>query len=212
MRTGPYVRLAQLARPTARVGTGFRCGQRAGEKMERNATFGVYRTRDQVEDAVNELRTNAFRSQDISVLFPDNVGTKDFAPEKHVKATERASHALVGRTLQWLVGVAPLDVPGAGSFIAAGPIISVMTGAGVGTPPNGLTEGLIGLGIPEYEARRYEALVKSGSILLTVHADDSDWALLAKAILERTGAEVVASTTEQKTDSAGSERLAPDPS
>ena len=52
------------------------------------------------------------------------------------------------------------------------------------------------MGIPEYEAKRYEGRVKDGGILLSVHSDDSQWTKKAKEILERTGAEDVSSTGE----------------
>ena len=60
----------------------------------------------------------------------------------------------------------------------------------------GLTGALIGMGIPEYVAKRYEGRVKDGGILLSVHSDDSVWTKRAKEILERTGAEDVSSTGE----------------
>jgi hypothetical protein len=62
------------------------------------------------------------------------------------------------------------------------------------------------MGIPEYEAKRYEGRVKDGGILLSVHCDDSSWTKRAKAILERTGAEDVSSTGEASSDYAKSDR------
>jgi hypothetical protein len=56
------------------------------------------------------------------------------------------------------------------------------------------------MGIPEYEAKRYEGRVKEGGILLSVHCDDSKWVKRAKEILEQTGAEDVSSTGETKGD------------
>ena len=61
------------------------------------------------------------------------------------------------------------------------------------------------MGIPEFEAKRYEGKVKSGNILISVHSDDSVWTKLAEDVLHRTGAEDVASTADtpgelQKTD------------
>jgi hypothetical protein len=75
------------------------------------AVFGIYRTREDVEVAVDELRDSGFRSTDISVLFPENVGTKDFAHEKHTKAPEgtaagAGTGALVGGMLGWLAVMA----------------------------------------------------------------------------------------------------------
>src|SRR6202008_372545 len=85
-----------------------------------------------------------------------------------------------------------------GPFIAAGPIMAALAGAGVGGAAGGLTGALVGMGIPEYEAKRYEGRVKDGGILLSAHSDDSQWTKRAKEILERTGAEDVASTGEAK--------------
>jgi len=59
-----------------------------------------------------------------------------------------------------------------------------------------LTGGLIGLGIPEYEAKRYEGRLSQGGVLLSVHCDTSEEIDRAKAILEVTGAEDISSTSE----------------
>jgi hypothetical protein len=85
-------------------------------------------------------------------------------------------------------------------LIAAGPIVAALTGVGVGGALGGITGALVGMGIPEYEAKRYEGRVKEGGILLSVHSDNSDWTRKAKDILERTGAEDVSSTGEANAD------------
>src|ERR1035441_7003190 len=89
-----------------------------------------------------------------------------------------------------------LAIPGLGPFIAAGPIMGLLAGAGAGGAVGGVAGALIGMGIPEYEAKRYEGRVKSGGILLSVHSDNSDWTKRAKEILERTGAQDISSTGE----------------
>ena len=169
------------------------------------AVFGIYRDRTGVENAVDVLRQENFRNTDISVLFPENQGTKDFAHEKNTKAPEGAatgasSGAVIGGTLGWLTGIGALAIPGLGPFIAAGPIVAALAGVGVGGAIGGITGALIGMGIPEYEAKRYEGRVKEGGILLSVHCDDSDWTKRAKEILERTGAQDVSSTGEAGAD------------
>jgi len=158
-----------------------------------------------VENAVDVLRQENFRNTDISVLFPENQGTKDFAHEKNTKAPEGAatgasSGAVIGGTLGWLTGIGALAIPGLGPFIAAGPIVAALAGVGVGGAIGGITGALIGMGIPEYEAKRYEGRVKEGGILLSVHCDDSNWTKRAKEILERTGAQDVSSTGEAGAD------------
>jgi len=178
------------------------------------AAFGIYTTRAGVENAVDALRAEGFRNTDISVLFPYNEGTKDFAHEKGTKAPEGAATgagtgAVVGGALGWLVGIGSLAIPGLGPFIAAGPIMAALAGAGVGGAVGGLAGALIGLGIPEYEAKRYEGRVKTGGILLSVHCDDSEWTKKAKKLLERTGAEDVSSTGEATADYGQSDKPRP---
>jgi hypothetical protein len=161
--------------------------------------------------AVDHLRAAGFRAQDISILFPDNVGTKDLGHEKHSKAPEgtaagATSGAVIGGTLGWLVGIGALAIPGLGPLIAAGPLMAALSGAAVGGAVGGLTGALIGMGIPEYEAKRYEGLIKDGGILLSVHSDSHEWTKRAKDILENTGATEVASTSEAKGDYANANR------
>jgi len=110
-----------------------------------------------------------------------------------------------------LVGIGALAIPGVGPFIAAGPIVAALAGAGAVGALGGLTGALIGAGIPEYEAKRYEGRIKEGGILLSVHCDSSEWTKKAKEILERTGAQDVASAGEAHADFEKSDRPIPYP-
>jgi hypothetical protein len=169
------------------------------------AVFGIYPSLTSVEIAVDELKSAGFRSSDISVLFPESAGTRDFAHEKSTKAPEGASAgagtgAVLGGALGWLIGIGALAIPGVGPFIAAGPIVAALAGAGVGGTMGGIAGALIGIGIPEYEAKRYEGQVKNGGILLSVHSDTSERTRRAKESLRRTGAQDIASTAEAAAD------------
>jgi len=178
------------------------------------AVFGIYRTQTEAESGVNALKAAGFRNTDISALFPENEGTKDFAHKKDTKAPEGATTgagtgALLGGGLGWLAGIGALAIPGLGPFIAAGPIMAALAGAGVGGAVGGLTGALVGMGIPEYEAVRYEGRVKKGGILLSVHSDNSEWTKRAKEILERTGAEEGSSSGEASADFAKTDKPMP---
>jgi hypothetical protein len=169
------------------------------------AAFGIYQTQADVEYAVDSLRAEGFRNTDVSVLFPENKGSKDFAVEKNTKAPEgtaagATTGVVVGGVLGWLVGIGVLAIPGIGPFIAAGPVVAALAGVGVGGAVGGIAGALIGMGIPEYEAKRYEGRIKEGGILLSVHCDDRNWIKKAKEILERTGAQDVASAGEAAAD------------
>jgi len=174
------------------------------------AVFGIYSSYATVEGGVDALRAAGFSNADISVLFPESAGSRDFAHEKNTKAPEGATTGagtgiVLGGAMGWLLGIGALAIPGLGPFIAAGPIMAALAGAGVGGTVGGVAGALIGMGIPEYEAKRYEGRVKDGGILLSVHSDNSDWTKRAKEILKHTGAQDISSTGE-----AGSDDTAPD--
>jgi len=163
--------------------------------------FGLFDTRNEIEAAIDGLRTEGFRESDISALLPDAQSTKEVAHEKHTKAPEgalvgAATGGVVGGTLGLLAGIGALAIPGLGPFIAAGPIMATLAGAGAGGAVGTLTGTLVGLGIPEYEAKRYESFLNKGGALLAVHADDKEWAQRAQAALKRYGAKDVDKTSE----------------
>ena len=175
------------------------------------AAFGIYPDQTSVSEAVDALKHAGFRNTDISVLFPENAGSKDFGHEKHTKAPEGAvagasSGAIIGGALGWLAGIGALAIPGIGPFVAAGPILAVLSGIGVGGTVGGFTGALIGVGIPEYEAKRYEGRIRNGGILLSVHCDNSDWVKRAKEVLEHTGANDISTSSEAKADYAVTEK------
>ena len=170
-------------------------------KNKKIAVFGLFETRAELETAINALLSEGFRDRDISALLPDVNSTKQVAHEKHTKAPEGAfvgatAGGAVGGALGLLAGLGAIAIPGIGPFIAAGPIMALLAGAGVGGAVGTLAGSLVGLGIPEYEAKRYESFINAGGALLSVHADDSDWAKRAKRTLDRTGAKSVDKTSE----------------
>lgn len=87
--------------------------------------------------------------------------------------------------------------------------MGMLSGVGVGGAVGGVTGALIGAGMSEYEAKRYEGRVKSGGALLSVHCDSSDWTKRAKAILQETGAEDISSAGEASADFAASDKPKP---
>jgi hypothetical protein len=170
--------------------------------MSKNkVVIGIVDSEVQAENIVQQLTSSGFPSTDISAIFPDRHGTKDFAHEHNTKAPEGAvagatGGGLVGGTLGLLAGIGALAIPGLGPFIAAGPLMAALSGAAAGAAVGGVTGALIGLGIPEIEAKLYEGKLRGGNILLAVHVDSSDEDKRAKMILERGGAKDVSSTSE----------------
>lgn len=167
----------------------------------KKAVFGIVKTENQAINIANQLQAAGFSPNDISVLFPDRTGTRDFAHEQHTKAPEGAAAgagtgAVLGGALGWMVGIGSLAIPGLGPFIAAGPIMAALAGAGAGAAAGGLAGALIGMGIPELEAKQYEGKIKNGNILLSVHAEDGKQVTRAKEILKNGGADDISYTGE----------------
>ncbi len=170
--------------------------------MKNIAVFGIYPTRQDVYAAIDELKAAGFSNQSVSVLFPDHSESQNLAHEKSTKAPEGAatgatSGIVVGGALGWLAGVGAIAIPGVGPLIAAGPILAMLAGSGIGGTVAGIAGGLIGMGIPEYEAKRYEGFVKDGGILISVHTDTSAKRDKAKEVLKQTGARDISSTREE---------------
>jgi hypothetical protein len=166
------------------------------------AVFCIATTYEQAETIVDNLKQSGFLNNNISVLLPDNEGTRDFAHEKNTKAPEGAvtgagTGGVLGGVLGWLAGIGSLAIPGIGPFVAAGPIMAALGGAAVGATVGGLTGALVGLGIPEYEAKQYEGKLRQGNILISVHSENSTETDKAKKIFETAGAQDIASATEK---------------
>jgi hypothetical protein len=175
--------------------------------MANKAVFGIATSEEQAERIANQLKAAGFSGNDISVLFPDKTGTRDFAHEQNTKAPEGAATGagaggLLGGGLGWLVGIGALAIPGVGPFIAAGPIMAALAGAAVGAAAGGLTGSLVGLGIPEYEAKQYEGKILKGNVLISVHTEDSKEVDKAKEIFKREGAQDISYTGESSVKAA----------
>ena len=175
------------------------------------AVFAIYSTRAGAEHAAEMLLSSGFSTSDISVLLPENLGSKEMGTEKSTKAPEgtaagAGTGAVIGGTLGLLAGIGALAIPGIGSLIAAGPIVATLAGLGVGGTVGGITGALIGLGIPEFEAKRYEGRMQRGGILLSVHCETSEEIKRAKSVLEATRAEDVSSTSESSSNVDKNER------
>jgi hypothetical protein len=167
----------------------------------KKAVIGIARSRVQAETIVDHLMRNGFAAHDISVLLPDKQGTRDFAHEHNTKAPEGAvagagTGGVLGGTLGLLAGIGTLAIPGAGPFIAAGPLLAALSGAAAGAAAGGVIGALIGMGIPELEAKVYAGKLSGGNVLVAVHVENADQQKTAIEALKAAGAERVDTTAE----------------
>ena len=169
--------------------------------MKHTAVFATFRDRPHTEAAVKALVEGGFPEEDIAVLLAENVGTSDFAHERHSKAPEgtaagAGAGAIIGGALGLLAGLGTIVLPTVGQFLVASPVFDALAGAGAVGLLGGLAGAAIGLGIPEFEAKRYRGLIKDGRGLLSVHCQSSDTVRRAKEILKGLGGQGIVSTGE----------------
>lgn len=178
------------------------------------AVFGIYPDRPAVEEAITHFLRAGFRQTDVSALFPENPGTKDLGHEKNTKAPEAAAvGGLVGGIIcgvfAWAVGMGYVNLPALSMLVSAGPIVSALCGFGAGAIAGGILGALVGLPMPEYEARRYAGRVREGGVLMSVHCDNHDWTKRAKSIFRESGAKYIAACAEKTGDFANADKPAP---
>lgn len=159
-------------------------------------------TRGQAEKLVNRLQNEVgIAASEISILLPDTEGTHDFGHIKATKAPEAATTGVVaggltGGVLGLLAGIGALAIPGAGPFIAAGPIMAALGGGALGATAGGLVGALIGLGVPEYEAKTYAEKLQRGNYLVAARTLDGDDLDKVKAAFKAEGLEDIATTSD----------------
>ena len=178
------------------------------------AVFGIYPSRLEMDEAVDRLRRAGFRGTDISALMQDNHGTKDFAHEKNTKTPEGLSvgaiaGVIVGGVLGWLLGIGSLSIPRLVAFTAAGPVVGALAGAGALGIVFGIIGALVGVGIPEYEARRYEGRIRHGGVLVSVHCDNAEWVRKAKDVMEHAGGLQIGAEAEKMGDFSNADKPLP---
>jgi hypothetical protein len=165
------------------------------------AVFGIYPHRSSCEHAFSAFLTAGFRDVDISVLFQKNPSTNDRNTEEaanrlEVPVAAAVSGAVLGGTLVWLAGSSAVGLTGLEQFFIAGPIVATLAGLALGGTLGSLAGALLGLGVPENKARKYQTRIENGHILLSVHCATSNLVKRAKQLFISTGAEDISSMGE----------------
>lgn len=180
------------------------------------AVFCLAENQDQANRIVDRIIHAGFMNEDISILYPNQNREDRYEDSRKAKRpvkgnlrTERHSKApeggvagatiggLLGGSLGLLAGIGALAIPGLGPFIAAGPIMAALSGSAVGGSMGLLLGTLIGYGIPEYEAKKYENALKKGNILISVHADSDEEIRRATDIMRKEGGKDISSSSEK---------------
>ncbi|MCR3923261.1 MAG: hypothetical protein NUK65_12230 [Firmicutes bacterium] len=135
---------------------------------------GLFRSKEQAEEAIRELRARDFDDLDISLVARGEEGEEGADGDESLGYDEQnladgtATGGAIGGLAGLLAGAGALLIPGIGPIIAAGPIAGALTGAVTG----GIAGGLIDYGIPEEEGERYEQEIHGGSVMVAVEAEE----------------------------------------
>lgn len=157
---------------------------------------GTFSSRQEAEDALNELQRSGFSMDRVSVIARDTDQRDEMAgasvnKQSGAQAREGAgSGAVAGTTLGGigglLVGLGTLTIPGVGPFLAAGTIATTFAGAGIGAASGGLIGALTNLGISKDRAKTYSERVSQGGQLVIVDGRE-DEIRRAESILNNRG-------------------------
>lgn len=141
-----------------------------------NRAIGVFLTRSEAEDALQELKASGFSMEKVSIVAKNSPNPQTNANSATELARGAKTGALAGGTLGTatglFIGAAALAVPGVGPVLAAGALATTLTatvsGAVIGAAAGSLIGSLTGLGIPEQQAHIYNQLVSHGHYLIMV--------------------------------------------
>jgi uncharacterized membrane protein len=152
------------------------------------ASFDGYPTARRV---VRQLMDDGYMSRDIGIMASNVSGDYRAASGEEKESAHTASCALTGGVVGGAAGLAAslmaLSIPGIGPIVAAGPLVSMLTGAGAGAVAGGLIGALTEAGVPEEHANYYAETVRRGGAIVTVKVDESR-ADRAAAIMRANGA------------------------
>jgi uncharacterized protein (TIGR02271 family) len=169
---------------------------------------GLFYERQQAELAIQELKGNGFKDDQIGVLMQDRDSQQQLADSTGTKVSETAASGAIGGgvaggVMGLLAGIGALAIPGIGPIVAGGVLASTLAGAGIGAAAGGLLGALVGMGVPEEDAKYFEEGVRAGGILVTVEAGTRKEE--ARQILLGRGADLEASSGTAITRDSGSD-------
>jgi hypothetical protein len=138
---------------------------------EPTTAVGVFESRSQAEQALDELQRAGFRWDQVGFALRGDAHPADpTAPGGSTAdeaATPGATNLADAATSHHAVGI----IPGLGPVTTGGPLTGILGGAAAGALAGGLLGALVGLGVLEAEARRCAQAFRAGRPLVLVKAN-----------------------------------------
>lgn len=161
--------------------------------MKHSSVLAVTDSAGHARNLIQAILADGFVGQEISAIFSDHESGKNFAKEMHTQPPHPVREGVeagsfVGAVIGWVLGVGILAIPGIGPFAGFGPMLGALGIAGVGAAGGAIVGAFMGIGVPDPNASRYEGLIRSGHILLSVNASDQTEADRVIRIFKQGGA------------------------
>lgn len=159
--------------------------------MKKYRVNAIFKDPKTTHAAIDGIETIGIKSGDISVIASSD-SRNSLIVEQNNKAPEGAlagavGGGLIGAIAAGLAAAGAIAIPGL-NLVIFGSAIPMAATAGASALVGGLSGGLIGLGIPEFEVKEYEEGIKGGSVLVSVQTDDEQIRNKIKSIFENYGA------------------------
>jgi hypothetical protein len=168
------------------------------------SVFGVFYDKEQAASSVKRITESEFSQDDVSILAPEILGSKDIAHDRDARDGNSTavvtSSVAVGGTLGLAAGIGLAAIPGVGPVLAAGPFLGALAGMGAGGLVGGAIDAVDAAGPPDLAAKRYEGHIQEGGTLVTIHCHSEAKVARAKEVLAETGARAISSSDESTAD------------
>jgi hypothetical protein len=125
----------------------------------------------EARQCIEDLRRAGYTDTEIGVVAPDHFELdREEIAEHSMVAEGSVFGAFAGASIGsiWGIAMAAGLLPVIGPIMAGGMLASVVVTAATGAALGGLAGGLVGLGVPEEEAARYEQKLHEGQVLITI--------------------------------------------
>ncbi len=159
---------------------------------------GLFETYEEADTAINALHERGISDEQISVIAREYIIRRHYGEDENAVEAGTVSGAVTGTFLGGLTGLfaglTAIFVPGLGTVLTAGTLVTVLgstaAGAGIGAVGGGLIGALVGAGVPEEDAHFYAEGVKRGGILVLADLPEARAAEAQRALFEAGAADV----------------------
>jgi hypothetical protein len=165
----------------------------ADNNLTAKTVIALFEFEEEANHAASRLEQEGFSRDQISIISENDLSR----PEEHVTAADNVEGKIMGAVGKGLAfggglgaiagGVSSLLIPGVAPIVIGGALATTFIGATLGASVGGVMAALMKAGVDESDARLFEAALRHGGVVLTLHTDD-DHARKAVELLDRSGA------------------------